>query len=537
MRRVMPAPTGVVPVLACFVVLMVAADACRQATAPQHSVDPAVPGHDALAPADASASAADASLPAVSPKAADAADQPEPLQVLQAAEIRKLTEPWTGDFDRIASGERRFIRALIPVSHTLYYTDGPVQKGIAFESLREFEKAIGESLGPGHVKPKIVIVPTSRDRLLVGLEEGRGEIALGGFTVTESRQQSVDFSEPVLRNVRHVVVAGRGVAALASLNDLSGREVHVRRGSSYHEDLVLLNERFGREGRKPVRIVDVDEMLEDEDILQMVDGGILPLTITKTFYADVWKQVYDQLTVYDGIATREGADIAWAIRRNTPLLAKVVNDFVRTHRAGTSFGNVMRARYLGDARRLRNPAAAEDLAKFRAAADLFKKYGDQYGFDWLVIAAQAYQESRMDQSLESPAGAVGVMQIKPATAAELGISDVKKLDGNIHAGVKYVRYLADRYYRNEPMDRLNRGLFSFASYNAGPAKVRRIRAKAGELGLNPNLWFNNVELVAGDVIGSETVDYVSNIYKYYTAYQAIAAQQQRKASSQRTTRR
>jgi len=219
------------------------------------------------------------------------------------------------------------------------------------------------------------------------------------------------------------------------------------------------------------------------------------------------------LTVYDGIATREGAAIAWAIRRNTPLLAKVVNDFVRTHRAGTSFGNVMRARYLGDARRLRNPAAAEDLAKFRAAADLFKKYGGQYGFDWLVIAAQAYQESRMDQSLESPAGAVGVMRIKAATAAELGISDVKKLDGNIHAGVKYVRYLADRYYRNEPMDRLNRGLFSFASYNAGPAKVRRISAKAGELGLNPNLWFNNVELVAGDVIGRETVDYVSNIYK------------------------
>ena len=190
----------------------------------------------------------------------------------------------------------------------------------------------------------------------------------------------------------------------------------------------------------------------------------------------------------------------------------MVNDFVRTHRAGTSFGNVMRARYLGDARRLRNPAAAEDLAKFRAAADLFKKYGDQYGFDWLVIAAQAYQESRMDQSLESPAGAVGVMQIKPATAAELGISDVKKLDGNIHAGVKYVGYLADRYYRNEPMDRLNPDC-SRSRHTTPAPRGTAFRAKAGELGLNANLWFNNVELVAGDVIGRETVDYVSNIYK------------------------
>src|SRR4029450_7928878 len=118
------------------------------------------------------------------------------------------------------------------------------------------------------------------------------------------------------------------------------------------------------------------------------------------------------------------------------------------------------------------------------------------------------------------------MQIKPATAAESGVPNVNDLDSNIHAGVKYVRFLVDRYYKDEPMDRLNRGLFAFASYNAGPAKVRRMRAKAKEIGLNPNIWFNNVELVAGEVIGRETVDYVSNIYKYYTAYKAINAQRE-----------
>ena len=258
-----------------------------------------------------------------------------------------------------------------------------------------------------------------------------------------------------------------------------------------------MNARFKKEGKAAITIVPVDEVLEDEDVLQMVDAGILPITITKTLYGEFWKQIYDQITVYDNLTIREGADIAWAIRRNTPLLAKVVNDFVRTHRAGTVFGNVMLQRYLGSAKRLKNPASDEDLKRFRAATAYFKKYAGQYDFDWLVIAAQSYQESRINQSLKSSAGAVGVMQIKPSTAAEVGVPNVNNLDGNIHAGVKYVRFLADRYYKNEPMDRLNRGLFVFASYNAGPAKVRQMRAKAKEMGLNPNVWFNNVELVAG----------------------------------------
>jgi membrane-bound lytic murein transglycosylase MltF len=458
-------------------------------------------------------------------RSSDPAANPVPLQDLETAQVLQLNQTWKGDFDRIASGERRFIRALVPVSRTFYYADGPEQRGVAFEALREFEKVLGES-GKGNVKPKVVIIPTSRDRLLPALAEGLGEIAVGGFTVTEARKHAVDFSEPTLQNIRHIVVAGPGVPKLTSLDDLAGREVHVRRSSSYYEDLTALNARFKSEGKDAIKIVPVDEVLEDEDVLQMVDADILPITITKTLYASFWRQVYDQIHVYDNLTVRDGASLAWAIRRDTPQLKKVVNDFVRTHRAGTTFGNVIIKRYLGSASRLKNPAAEADLKRFRSAAASFRKYAGQYDFDWLVIAAQAYQESRIDQSLKSSAGAVGVMQIKPATAAEVGVPNVDDLDSNIHAGVKYVRFLVDRYYKDEPMDRLNRGLFAFASYNAGPAKVRRMRAKAKEIGLNPNIWFNNVELVAGEVIGRETVDYVSNIYKYYTAYKAITAQRE-----------
>jgi len=470
-------------------------------------------------------SSAPAAGAAADTRSAAGPSNPIPLQDLETAEVLQLNQTWNGDFDKIANGERRFIRALVPVSRTLYYADGPEQRGIAFEALREFEKVLGES-SKRKVNPRVVIIPTSRERLLPALAEGHGEIAVGGFTVTEGRKQSVDFSDPTLENIRHIVVAGSGVPKLTSLDDLAGREVHVRRSSSYYEDLTALNARFKSEGKNAIKIVPVDENLEDEDILQMVDAGILPITVTKSLYATFWKQVYDQMVVYDNLTVRDGANIAWAIRRNTPQLTKVVNDFVRTHRAGTTFGNVMIQRYLGSEKRLKNPTTEADLKRFRSAAASFRKYAGQYDFDWLVIAAQAYQESRIDQRLKSSAGAVGVMQIKPSTAAEVGVRNVNDLDSNVHAGVKYIRFLVDRYYKDEPMDRLNRGLFAFASYNAGPAKVRRMRAKAKEMGLNENVWFNNVELVAGSMIGRETVDYVSNIYKYYTAYKAIQAQHQ-----------
>jgi membrane-bound lytic murein transglycosylase MltF len=491
------------------VAILLSSTACRREEAP---ATPSVSGATTAAPTTAPASAA--------------AEAPVPLQDLAASDALELNQKWTGDFDEIASGKRRFLRALVPFSRTLYYNDGPEQRGIAFEALRQFETELGEKAGRGAVKPKVVIIPTTRDRLLTGLAEGYGDVAMGGFTVTEARQEKLDFSQPTMEGVRSVVVTGPAAPLIASLDDLSGKEIHVRKSSSYWEDLAALNERFRKEGKPLVRVVPADELLEDEDILQMVDAGIIPATVVKDFYAKVWSQVYDKLAVHEDLVLRADGQLAWAMRKNTPLLAAVVNDFVRTHRTGTLFGNVLVKRYLGNTERLRNPTEQADLQRFREAATLFQKYAGQYGFDWLAVAAQAYQESRIDQSLRSSAGAVGVMQIKPATAADVGVSDVTGMDNNIQAGVKYFHYLIDRYYKDEPMSRLDKSLFAFASYNAGPAKVRRLREKAKAMGLDPNVWFNNVELVAGREIGRETVDYVSNIYKYYTAYKAILAQRE-----------
>lgn len=443
---------------------------------------------------------------------------PLPFQDLETAELLKLHQRWFGDFDEIA--ERRFIRALVPNSRTLYYLDGAEQRGLAFESLREFEKELAR-YSKGRVAPKIVIIPTSRDRLLPALAEGYGDIAIGAFTVTEARKASVDFSIPTLEGIRHLVVTGPNAPALATLDDLAGKEVHVRLASSYHEDLAALNERFAQAGKPAVVIHAADEMLEDEDLLQMVDAAIIPITVVQENLAEFWAQIYDSLEVHENLVLRTGGQLAWALRKNTPGLMEVVNNFLRTHRAGTTFGNVLLKRYLGSAQRLRNPKAEEELRRFKTTAQFFQKYADQYDFDWLVLAAQAYQESRLDHSLRSHVGAIGIMQVMPGTAEHMGIRDIEKLENNIHAGVKYLRFIMDEYYKDEPMDRLNRACFALASYNAGPAKISKLRKKAAETGLDPNRWLNNVELIAARQIGRETVDYVSNIYKYYTVYKSI----------------
>jgi len=229
------------------------------------------------------------------------------------------------------------------------------------------------------------------------------------------------------------------------------------------------------------------------------------------------------MVVYNDIYVNDGAEIAWMIRKSSPEIKTVLNNFVKANKKGTLFGNIVLKRYFKDTKWVRDAMAGEDGGRFRDAVAIFQKYGDKYDLPWLLLAAVAYQESRIDQSVRSPAGAVGVMQLLPSTAAgdPVNISNIETIENNIHAGTKYLRYLYDRYYKDEPMDKLDRALFTFASYNAGPAKIRKLRKRASEKGYNPNRWFAHVEVMAAEDIGSETVKYVSNIYKYYVAYRLL----------------
>jgi len=437
------------------------------------------------------------------------------------ASLLNLDEEWNGDFDGMV--ERHVIRALVPYSKTFYFLDGAVQRGLAYDALKEFEKYVNKQLGKKRLTVRVLVIPTTRDRLLPALAEGLGDIAAGNLTITPERRKVVDFSEPGYSGVDEIIVTGPACPPITSIDDLAGKEIHVRASSSYYESLKQLNARFKKEGKKQVKLVLADEYLEDEDLLEMMNTGLLPMIVIDSHKGTFWAKIFKDLTLHRDIKLRSGGEIGWAIRKNSPKLKEVINPFMKSHKKGTLMGNILLKRYLENTKWVRNPHNKEDLKRFQEAIEFFKEYGKRYNFDWLMVAALAYQESRIDQRKRSAAGAIGVMQLLPSTAADpnVNIPEIEKLDKNIHAGVRYLRFINDRYFEEEPMDHLNKILFSFASYNAGPAKVAKLRKEAQERGLDPNVWFRNVEIIAARRIGRETVQYVSNIYKYYIAYRLL----------------
>jgi len=446
---------------------------------------------------------------------------PKPDTSAEYERLPWLSEKWTGDFDMLA--KKNVIRALVPYSKTYYFLDGIDQRGFSYEQLKAFEKFINKAENRDVIKIRVVIIPTRRDRLISDLINGLGDIAAGNLTITPERQKQVDFSNPGLSGVSEILVTAPGTPEIKSLKDLSGKAVYVRESSSYFESLVQTNAQFMKKKMDPIVIKKLDELLEDEDVLEMMNAGIIPMTVIDSHKADCWSGVFKNLNFCGHIRLRENARVAWAIRKNSPQLQKKINAFGKTHKKGTLMGNILFNRYLGTCGWVSNPIEQDAFDRFEASVSLFKKYASEYDFDWIMVAALAYQESRINQRQKNPSGAVGVMQILPTTAADpnVNIKNIHTLEGNIHAGIKYLSFLRNRYFAAEPMDRLNKMLFTLASYNAGPAKIARLREKAAQMHLNPNVWFENVEIAAARQIGRETVQYVSNIYKYYIAYRMI----------------
>ena len=446
-------------------------------------------------------------------------------------------EPWTGDFDGMV--KRRVIRALVVYNQTNYFFDGLRPRGIAYDALVEFERVLNENLKTRHLKVHVIHIPVTRDRLLPMLVSGQGDLAVGNITITPERAQRVAFSIPVATNVSEVVVTHASGPILTSLESLAGREVWVRPTSSYYQSLVALNQRFRREGRDTVVIRSADERLETEDLLEMTATGLIDITIADDHLANFWADVFDSLRVHRELAVRTGAELGWAFRKNSPAFEKQVNTFVRKHGVGQSMGNTLFKQYLRTNKWARNPTSGSERRRFTNTAAVFKRYAAQYDFDWLMIAAQAYQESKIDQKLVSPAGAVGVMQVLPSTAADpnVNVRNISKVENNIHAGIKYMRFIRDNYLADAPMSEVDRHLFAFASYNAGPNRIAAMRRRAAAQGLDPNVWFQNVEVIAAKEIGRETVQYVSNIFKYYVAYKlALERELQPKPAGERPSR-
>lgn len=465
--------------------------------------------------------------------------KPSP-QAPQREQLTLSTEiaPWTGDLDGMI--DRQVIRVLTVYSKTFYFVDRGVQRGATYDIFRVFEEDLNKKLAKNKklkhkaLKVRVVFIPVARDQLLPALAAGKGDIAASNLTATEERKKLVDFSSPVYRNVSEVVVSGPDSPAVSTVDELAGKVVFVRKSSSYYESLMALNQRFANEKKTAVILKEAPEALEDEDLIEMLSAGMIPLIVVDKHKADFWKKVFPNITVHDEVALRSGGEISWAIRKGSPQLQAAANDFIARHGQGTTIGNTILTRYFKNEKYVKASASESERKKFIALVQYFQQYGDKYDVDWLLMAAQGYQESQLDQAAKSKVGAIGVMQVMPATGKELGVGNIAEVEPNINAGIKYMRWMIDQYYGKEPMTDLDKALFAFASYNAGAGRISKLRKEAAMRGLDPNVWFHNVEYVAAEKIGVETVTYVSNIYKYYIAYQLILeAQAAKKEAAQK----
>ncbi len=437
-----------------------------------------------------------------------------------------------GDLDAMVElGE---IRVLTTITLGSYFIDRGRQRGTVFELSRILETFVRDKFGRKARTLKVTIIPVRRDQLIPSLIAGHGDVAFANLTVTPERSKVVDFSVPFTSKVRELLVTGPSAPVISVKADLAGKEIVVPQASSYFESITRANEQFVKDGLKPIRITATDPRLEAEDILEMMSAGLLPMTVVDDHRVLVWSKVFKNLVVHEDIVFRKNAEIALAMRKESPLLKELLDDFVHENRIGTLITNILVKRYGKNTGWAKPALERKPFRRLEQLAGLFRMYGARYDIDWLLLASFAFQESGFDQSVRSPVGAIGVMQVMPATAADraIAIENIEEVENNVHAGSKYLNLLREHYFSDEAIDPTERMLFTMAGYNAGPNRINRLRRVAEQRGLDPNIWFNNVELVVAAQVGQEPVRYVGNIYRYYIAYKRVLETMEDKESIQ-----
>ena len=450
-----------------------------------------------------------------------------------AEALRNLSRNFTGDLDVME--ERRVVRILTVYGPGRFHLEDGRGRGIVAELATRLEQHINDQLEKGHIRVYTIVIPVARDELIPALLDGRGDIIAAGLTITPERSKIVDFSIPTSKPLDEVLVTGPSAPEVKTLQDLAGKTVYLRESSSYEDSVIALNQKFQDKGLEPIKIKVMPGSLEDDDLIEMVNAGLLPWAIVDSYKPQLWEEVFTELVVRNDLVFRDGGRTAWAMRKGSPLLMASVNEFLKENRAGTLIGNILIKRYVTEFDWAGNALAEEDYQRFNDLQHIFEKYGEQYGIEYLFAAAQGYQESRLDQSVRSHAGAVGVMQLLPDTAADknVGIPDISDVDSNIHAGIKYMDFLRSRYFSDPEITPLNQALMALAAYNAGPSRMIRMRSRAEAEGYDPNVWFDNVEVIAAKEIGRETVQYVSNIFRYYVTYRMVANQELEHAAARK----
>ena len=432
----------------------------------------------------------------------------------------------TGDLDQMLKA--RNIRALVTINPISFFYSHGRPNGKLYEELEQLQRVVNKRFKTGKLKVRISYIPMRPDELGPALSQGVGDFVAADIVITPGRQKLYAFTAPIMRNVKQIVVTGAELAKAKSLDDLAGSDIYVSPLTSFYENLKRVNEERAVAGKAPLSVKLADPNLQEDDLVEMVNAGLIPATVAMQHRAELWGQILPNIQVHPEMMIANEGELGWVMRKDNPQLKKLLDQFTATHGQGTVFGNTLLRRYLKNTKWVSDSTSAAEMKRFATYVEYFKKYAAEYNFDYLMIVAQGYQESGLDQSKKSRGGAVGIMQVIPkyAAAAPINVLDVRRADKNILAGVRMLNNIVTTYFNDPAIDDVNKTLFTFAGYNAGPARIARLRRKAKEHGLNPNKWFGNVELEVAEEVGEEPVLYVENIYKYYVAYKLATERKQ-----------
>lgn len=297
----------------------------------------------------------------------------------------------TDDLDVMV--KRKEIRALVILNPIGFFYDNGLPKGAMYEALQAFEVFTNKKLKTGAIKVQVTFLPFRIDQIESALTEGIGDLVAYMVAINPSREQRVAFSTPIQKDVGQIILTGPEYSAVSSFEDLGGKEVYVNPLTVYYGNLQKVNETLQKSGKKPILIKAADKNLSDDDLIQMVNAGLIPATVTTNIRAELWSKVLDHIKPHPELSIAGGVQVAWVMRKDNPRLKQLVDEFAVSHAVGTSFGNTVLRRYLRDTQWVKNATSKKEYDKFRALVAIFQKYAAQYDFDYLMLAAQGYQES------------------------------------------------------------------------------------------------------------------------------------------------
>jgi len=426
---------------------------------------------------------------------------------------------WSGTYSEMI--QRGEIRIAVPYDRTIYINDKGTPRGLSVEIAKGLAKWINAKYAI-QLKGKAVsvkLLPTINSQLLNTVPAGQADIAIGNIGLYEpianSQALIVNHASKV---EQEVLVTGPSSPPVEKLIDLSGQTVYGSRNTNFHTTLSAVNKELKQAGKLPVNLISPLGDLDDEDLLEMLNAGLISYVIVGDWKYRLWQSIYKNIVAHEDLSAKDAGWVGWVVRSNN----RDLNDDLFAFYQSDDFENSRRAfrqeDYKEHLKGLKDPIDKTAWARFESMRPLFDRFGAEYKLNPLFIASLGFQETLLNQNAVSAVGAIGVMQLMPTTGMSLGVGDIHLLEPNIHAGADYMNQLISKYFPDAHFDGNNRSLFAVASYNIGPNNVAKARDQARQLGFDPDQWFGNVEFIATERMGYEPMIYVRNVYKYYMSY-------------------